>query len=148
MDSTHILPVSIHNDMDFVTLQIMTFDDPNEHNHQSISLLDAPLLQRSPCLNPHLSNETSKQSSLPDSSPPSLAPCKPSDLQQLSSTSLDPLQQSTTPSGQAKSSSSSSLVLPQKVMAHIAAYYVQLHPVNSPREVAIRTMNSLTNHPF
>jgi hypothetical protein len=135
------LPVFTHNDMDYINLEILRFND-----HQNIpSINAATTLRRSPRLNPpSLSPPPVPQSTTP-SSPPSPVPPSTTELPTSSVDSLSSdLHQSHHP---ILSHPDTKFIFPQNVMIQIASYYIELHQIPSPRELAIRRWNSLLDHP-
>jgi hypothetical protein len=124
------IPVSVYNDMDFVHLQIMTFAD-----RDTINSMHRQPLRRSPRL-----HQTPSPS--PSVSPPQ---CSPSST---SSTIHLPPEFNNENNTTKPATSPSSQIFDRRVLAIIASFYVQLFPIDSPRETAIRTMNSLLNNPF
>jgi hypothetical protein len=140
------LPLTTHNDMDYIDIQLLSFRQPSHTT--SINATEAP--RRSPWLLAQQLQSNQPQSSPSESPVPtplttnskSLSPHSPS------TTNTDSIIDVSLSTQTSKTILNQEYIFPRNVMINIAAWYVQLHAVNSPREVAIRTMNTLLHHPI
>jgi hypothetical protein len=140
------IPILTHNDMDYVELEILHFNaQPNDP-----SINAATSLRRSPRLQ-SLSSSKPPPPPSPSSPPPSTSTSPPSSLVSSPhpSSSLDTLSPDTIRHDHHTSVPNKlEFIFPQSVMIQIASYYVELHDISSPREVAIRRWNTLLGHPI
>jgi hypothetical protein len=171
----HTLPVTIHNDMDFVDLEIMTM---SHSDHELNAFTSSTVkVRRSPRLQALHNAKTATTSSSPtdhasivSDTPPPLphqTNCKirqkhhsptirtpndkiisPSPSPTDTPTSSDRHDLHTKDQHLRTTQETSTAIFPKNVMSLIAAFYVQLHSINSPREQAIRKMNSLLSIPY
>jgi hypothetical protein len=134
--------VNIHNDMDFLQFEIMCFSSTNHHHNKTIDAMNTPL-RRSPCLLAWNINHHNQQP--PSESSLSSVKNNLSEQHDITNTDTTSLSfQSLSKNQHLRTTTSKpSSVFPKNVMSIIASFYVQLHQITSPREQAIRTMNSL-----
>jgi hypothetical protein len=138
--------------MDYLEFKILSFRHPDMMINAAQTVRRSPRIQQ---LQQQQSitadNTTATTSPINSTTSPSLRPSSSSpssDHVPHDSNDLPPsLHDHDTPSQSTRTlSDSPSLLFPKNVMYTIAAWYVELHQVNSPREVAIRTMNTLLNN--
>ena len=131
-NTTARLPFTTYNDLDFVNVSVMTMNGPQFTPTIAAAAKARLPLRRSPRLHP---TPLLDAPTLPASAPP--APSLP----HSSSTEEHPFPPTISPQADLPQ-------LPRHAMAIIASYYIQLFPVASPREDAIRKMNSLMMNQF
>jgi hypothetical protein len=158
----HNLPISIHNNLDYVDIKILTL---RSHQLQQSSLLPSPgqpipvnpticsqhLVhpRRSPRLLQQQMKDPSSQ--LISSSSPTINPPSPPQLTSSSSSSID---LPSPPHGRKLISIMNPRIekhqefsVPKEALMTIIHFYVDLHPSPSPRTLAIRNINLLLGHP-
>jgi hypothetical protein len=141
---THNIPVNIHNDMDFVDIQIMSIVDSQKDATISAFITTNPQVRRSPRI--AALNQTSTDSSCDQADSDNINPsCPPPSITTDTKELTIP---STEDSSLRATQPSPPFRFPKNVMSIIGAYYVQLFSIRSPREEAIRTINSLFSIPY
>jgi hypothetical protein len=145
-DRIHQLPITIHNNLDYVDIKILTlFSTPTE----SLSLLPPP--EHSTTVHPTICSQTIvHQRCLPHllqqqlKDPSSQASSSQSGLLQTSVS--PPTQCKVIPIMNPRIVEKQDFVLPKEALMTIIHFYVDLYPSQSPRTKAIRTINLLLGH--